>query len=258
MVQTTPQRHWRKAHLLAALGLASFLGVGPAGAAGLLAAPAKTAKVAPSKPAAKSTATTKTPAKKPQKTESDTSAGRDKFCGALLASRAQIVENIGLGKGNTTQEIISSMSVLNRQTQIELADLAHLKILKFAALSTAADYQVIGAEAALQPKLDNLKAELEATLRAIASNADFGGFDTLQAYAISRCNFSMFVADLENLDAAPDDASIAKLMADVDADAAAIAKVQFPPAPPKSAKWPRKDRYIGVAKDYGIEPSVQP
>lgn len=256
MVQTTTQLPRRKPRVLAALVVASFLGVGPAGASRLLAAPLKPAKATTAKPA-KGTPTTKALAKKTQKSDSDTSAGRDKFCAALLASRAQIVENLGLGTGSTTQEIIASMSVLNRQTQIELADLAHLKILKFAALSTAADYKVIGAEAALQPKLDNLKAELEATLRAVASNADFGGFETLQAYAISRCNFSMFVADLDNLDAAPDDASIAKLMADVDANAAEIAKVQFPPAPPKSANWPRKSRYIGVAKSIDI-PALLP
>jgi hypothetical protein len=104
----------------------------------------------------------------------------------------------------------------------------------------------------MRSKLDSVIAELVATLRAIATNAEFNGIETLQAYAISRCNFSMFVADLENLDAAPDDAEVAKLMADVDADAAQIAKVQFPPAPPKSANWPRKDRYIGVAKPVTI------
>jgi hypothetical protein len=233
------------------------LGVSPVGAVGLDAAAAKpvakkATKAIKAKPASAKVPTTKAPVKQTSATESDSSAGRDKFCAALLASRAQVVKNFNDSNGTTAQEVIAAQSKLNRQTQIALADQAHLTILKFAALSSAAAYEVIGSEAEMRSKLDNVIAELVATLRAIATNAEFNGIETLQAYAVSRCNFSMFVTDLENLDAAPDDVEVAKLLADVDADAAEIAKVQFPPAPPKSATWPRKDRYIGVAKPVTI------
>jgi hypothetical protein len=250
--------------LVAAVSVAvSFgLGVGVADAAGVLTAPVKAVpKAAPAKPApskAPPKAPAKVPAKKKQKVESDTSAGRDKFCNALLASRTQIIANIGLGTGSTLQEIIATTADLNMRTQWDLADQAHLKILRYAALEAGSSYNSIGLEAQAVAKRDNFKAELDATFQAIVNSSDFGGFDTLQAYAISRCNFSMFVADLENLDAAPDDVDIAKLMNSLDTEAAATAKIQFPPAPPKSATWPRKDRYIGVAKSFGVEVPVQP
>jgi hypothetical protein len=123
---------------------------------------------------------------------------------------------------------------------------------------SGASYEVTGTAIAELPKIENFKAELDATVQEFIKTVDYDAFGTLQSYAITRCNFSMFISDTDNLDAAPDTADIAKLLADVDAAAEADAKIQFPPLPPKSATWPRKDRYIGVAKSLGNNPVVQP
>jgi hypothetical protein len=246
--------------MLSLLGLVSLFGFESAGAVGLHAEPVKSG---PPKTAAKKAPVKKAPAKKApaapkRKIESDSSAGRDKFCGALLATRAQILKNVGLGTGSTTQEIIQSTSRLNQQTLWELADQAHLKVLRYAGLAAGASYEVTGTAIAELPKIENFKAELDATVQEFIKTVDYDAFGTLQSYAITRCNFSMFISDTDNLDAAPDTADIAKLLADVDAAAEADAKIQFPPLPPKSATWPRKDRYIGVAKSLGNNPVVQP
>jgi hypothetical protein len=105
-------------------------------------------------------------------------------------------------------------------------------------------------------KKETPQQDLEAGIAALVEDG-LEGLSILNAYAHTRCNFSIFTYDLDNLDAGPDSAVTAELADAVAQDVANDAKV-FPPAPPKGKKWPRASFFIGAPSSETPSTTVAP
>jgi hypothetical protein len=166
----------------------------------------------------------------------DTSATRDASCNRLFKARADTLANAFIGTG-TTEEMVKAGSLANAKMYDALSKEEQLPILSWAYWSAAgtflSNYVPLTSE--------NPKEQLDQVLTNFVESG-VEGFSVLQAYAVSRCNFSMFIHDTGNLDAAPDAESAATWDAQI-ASARELAKQAFPPAPPASATWPRASLY---------------
>jgi hypothetical protein len=210
----------------------------------------------PARGAIKATATKKTvpPKKKPKKTlppktvanakkvaaqkakAVDTSASRDASCNRLFKARADTLANAFSGTG-TTDEIIKAGTAANAKMYQALSEEETLPILSWAYYSAAGSYVLLN----VPLTAPDPKGKLDEVVARIADELE--GFAILEAYAVTRCNFSMFLHDLDNLDAPPDPDSAAMWAAQIEV-ARENAKKLFPPMPPASATWPRKSLYI--------------
>jgi hypothetical protein len=173
----------------------------------------------------------------------DSAVGRDKFCVDLLSTRATILENAFAGADGTATptEIAAKGASLNADLMGTVSSKAHLPILKYAALKAQATYWEISDKTRAQPTALDPKALFDATLAAVLSS-DLEGFDILDAYAQTRCNFTMYIYGLGNLDEGPSP-DLQDFANERQTAARSLATKVFPPAPPASPTWPRPSMF---------------
>jgi hypothetical protein len=233
---------------VSSIGLLSGVVGGPLATSGA-AAPKKTTppkKTVPKKTVPKKVPAAPATAKVPNgKAVADSAAGRDKFCDALLVFRANVRANLDLpaNEGQPVDVQVSNTAAANVGVAFTLGASAHLPILKWAANDAAATYEsIIGS---VKPT-DNPQQQLAGEIKALSEDGIDGQF-LLNAYALTRCNMSMFVYDFGNVDAAPSTPEGIQLADEIDKEGRAAAVKFFPKAPPAGKKWPRASLFSGDA-----------
>jgi hypothetical protein len=189
------------------------------------------------KKAPKAPVTTRPSGKKPNaKLVADTSAGRDKFCDALVVFKQQIADNLyqPAPDGATAEEIVNLGAARNALAAEALAPKAHLPILKWAAIDAVETY--IGVIGSVNNK-ENPQEQLDTAVKTLIADG-LEGITLLNAYAHTRCNLSLFLYSEDNIDGGPDDEVTQQLAEAVAQDAVTDSKA-FPPKPPAGKKWPR-------------------
>jgi hypothetical protein len=167
----------------------------------------------------------------------DTSATRDASCSRLIKAKADTLKNGFSGTG-TVAEIVATGTKLNAEMYAALSQAEQLPILKWGYWQMGTTFVVLNAT----PLPGNPQEQLEEVISVLVSREELDGFSVLQAYAVSRCNFSMWAHSLDNLEGPPD-AEDAARYDDGIVNSLSLAEKLFPPKPAPSALWPRKNLY---------------